>query len=163
MLFPRVFPPPPPTHTFTPKLYCESPSSFYSPLPHLQSLPYCNTVARPLRNIRPPTAPFCMLFTIQYWRGVSDARGPVRIASLLRLCVSVYTCISIYTYIHAYIYSYISIGFTPIETQLYRYIHIHICIYMYIYIFIYLYIYIFIFMYLYIYIYVSISIPRVNP
>jgi len=27
------------------------------PPPHLQSLPYCNTIARPLRNIRPPTNP----------------------------------------------------------------------------------------------------------
>jgi len=26
-------------------------------LTHLQSLPYCNTIARPLRNIRPPTDP----------------------------------------------------------------------------------------------------------
>jgi len=25
--------------------------------PHLQSLPYCNTIARPFRNIRPPTDP----------------------------------------------------------------------------------------------------------
>ena len=36
--------------------------------PHLQSLPYCNTIAGPLRNIRPPTdPPFIMPFTIQYW------------------------------------------------------------------------------------------------
>jgi len=27
------------------------------PPPQLQSLPYCNTVARPLRDIRPPTDP----------------------------------------------------------------------------------------------------------
>jgi len=27
------------------------------PHPHLRSLPYCNTNARPLRNIRPPTDP----------------------------------------------------------------------------------------------------------
>jgi len=25
--------------------------------PHLQSIPYCNTIARPLRNTRPPTDP----------------------------------------------------------------------------------------------------------
>jgi len=25
--------------------------------PHLQNLPYCNTIARPLRNVRPPTDP----------------------------------------------------------------------------------------------------------
>jgi len=33
---------------------------FIAPL-HLQSLPYCNTVARPLRNTRPPHRPllFC--------------------------------------------------------------------------------------------------------
>jgi len=43
-------------YCFTSKLYCGSPSSFYRP-PHLQSLPYCNTIARPLRNIRPPTDP----------------------------------------------------------------------------------------------------------
>jgi len=27
------------------------------PVPHLQSLPYCNTIAQPLRNVRPPTDP----------------------------------------------------------------------------------------------------------
>jgi len=37
------------------------------PPPHLQSLPYCNTIARPLRNIRPPTdPPIFMPYTIQY-------------------------------------------------------------------------------------------------
>ena len=37
--------------------------------PHLQSLPYCNTIARPFRNICPPhQPPFCMPYTIQYWR-----------------------------------------------------------------------------------------------
>jgi len=41
---------------FTLKLYCRSPSSFYCP-PHLQSLPYSYTFARPLRNISPPTDP----------------------------------------------------------------------------------------------------------
>ena len=38
--------------------------------PHLQSLPYCNTIARLLRNIRPPPPPRClcyMLYTIQCW------------------------------------------------------------------------------------------------
>ena len=46
-------------YCFTSKLYCGSQSFFYSPSPHLQSLPYCNTIARPLRNICPPTdAPF---------------------------------------------------------------------------------------------------------
>jgi len=41
---------------FTSKLYCGSQSSFHRP-PHLQSLPYCNTIARPLHNMRPPTDP----------------------------------------------------------------------------------------------------------
>jgi len=36
---------------FTLKLYCGSPSSVYPP-PHLQSLPYCNTIARPFRSKR---------------------------------------------------------------------------------------------------------------
>ena len=37
-------------------------------LPHLQSLPYCNTIARPLRNIPPPhRPPLVMSYTIQYW------------------------------------------------------------------------------------------------
>jgi len=55
-------------YCFTSTLYCGSPSSFYSPPPHLQSLPYCNTIARPLRSIRPPhRPPFCMPYTIQYW------------------------------------------------------------------------------------------------
>jgi len=43
-------------YCFTSKLYCGSPSFFYAPR-HLQSLPYCMTIARPLRNIRPPTDP----------------------------------------------------------------------------------------------------------
>jgi len=43
-------------YCFTSKLYCGSQSSFHRP-PNLQSLPYCNTVARPLRNMRPPTDP----------------------------------------------------------------------------------------------------------
>ena len=49
-------------YCFTSKLYCGSQSSFYTP-PHLQSLPYCNTIARPLRNIRPPTDPHCVCHT----------------------------------------------------------------------------------------------------
>jgi len=40
-------------YCFTSELYCESQLSFYCPL-HLQSLPYCNTIARVLCNIRPP-------------------------------------------------------------------------------------------------------------
>jgi len=50
--------PPPPDlaftrYCFTSTLYCVSQSSISCP-PHLQSLPYCNTIARPLRNTRPP-------------------------------------------------------------------------------------------------------------
>ena len=30
---------------------------FLPPPPHLRSLPYCNTTARPLRNIYPPPTP----------------------------------------------------------------------------------------------------------
>jgi len=41
-------------YSFAPKLYCGSPSLLYLP-PNLQSLPYYNTSARPLRNIRPLT------------------------------------------------------------------------------------------------------------
>jgi len=57
----RVNPYPPPSlaftrYCFTSKLYCGSQSSFYCPL-HMQSLPYCITVAQPLRNIHPPTDP----------------------------------------------------------------------------------------------------------
>ena len=33
------------------------------PPPHLQSLPDCNTIARALRNIRPPTDPPCVYHT----------------------------------------------------------------------------------------------------
>jgi len=40
-------------YCFTSKLYCGSQSSFYCP-PQLRSLPYCNTIARLLRNKRPP-------------------------------------------------------------------------------------------------------------
>ena len=37
--------------------------------PHLQSLPYCSTIARPLRNTPPPHRTLlCMPCTIQYWR-----------------------------------------------------------------------------------------------
>ena len=42
-------------YCFTSKLYCGSRSSSYPP--YLQSLRCCNTIARPLRNIRPPTDP----------------------------------------------------------------------------------------------------------
>jgi len=31
-----------------------------TPPPHLQSLPFCNTIARPLGNIRPLTDPPCV-------------------------------------------------------------------------------------------------------
>ena len=41
-------------YCLTSKLYFGSRSSFYAP-PYLQSLPYCITIARPLRNILPPT------------------------------------------------------------------------------------------------------------
>ena len=56
-------------YCFTSKLYCWSLSSFYCPPPHLHNLPYCITIARPLRNIRPPPTdpPFFMPCTIQYW------------------------------------------------------------------------------------------------
>jgi len=47
---------------FTSKLYCGSQSSLSPPL-HLQSLPYCNTIARPLRNIRPPSDSPCICNT----------------------------------------------------------------------------------------------------
>jgi len=40
-------------YCFTSKLYWGSQSSCHCP-PLLQSLPYCNTIARPMRNIRPP-------------------------------------------------------------------------------------------------------------
>ena len=43
-------------YCFTLNLYCGSQSSFHSP-PYLQSLPFCNTIARPLRNIRPDPDP----------------------------------------------------------------------------------------------------------
>jgi len=33
------------------------------PSPHLQRLPYCNTIGRPLRNIRPATDPPCSCHT----------------------------------------------------------------------------------------------------
>ena len=54
-------------YCFTSKLYCGSQSSLYCP-PHLQSLPYCNTITRPLRSIRPPTDPrMLMPYTIRDW------------------------------------------------------------------------------------------------
>ena len=54
-------------YCFTIKHYCGSPSSLYCPT-QLQSIPYCNTIARPLRNIHPPPRPpLCLLYTIQYW------------------------------------------------------------------------------------------------
>ena len=51
-------------YCLTSKLYCGSPTSFYCPPPHLQSLPYCNTIARPLLNIRPPPTP--LLYAIHH-------------------------------------------------------------------------------------------------
>ena len=54
-------------YCFTLKLYCGSQSSFHCP-PLLQSLPYCNTIARPMRNIRSPIdLPPLLPCTIQYW------------------------------------------------------------------------------------------------
>ena len=47
-------------YCFTSKLYCGSPSSIHHPCIaplYLQSLLYCNHIARPLRNIRSPTDP----------------------------------------------------------------------------------------------------------
>jgi len=41
---------------FTIKPYRGSPSSCIEPT-YLQSIPYCNTIAQPLRNTRPPTDP----------------------------------------------------------------------------------------------------------
>jgi len=53
-------------YCFTSKLYCRSQSSFCCPPPHLQSRPYCDIIARPLRNIRPPLRPpFSKPYTIQ--------------------------------------------------------------------------------------------------
>ena len=43
-------------------LWWESNLPFIAP-PHLQSLPCCITIARPLRNIRPPTASFFLCNT----------------------------------------------------------------------------------------------------
>jgi len=43
-------------YCFTSNLDCGNQSSFDCSS-HLQSLPYCNTISRPLRNIRPPTNP----------------------------------------------------------------------------------------------------------
>jgi len=43
-------------YCFPSKLYCGSPPSVYPP-PRLHSIPYCSTIARPLGNIRPLTAP----------------------------------------------------------------------------------------------------------
>jgi len=50
-------------YCFTSKLYSGSLSSFYAPPPNLQSLPYCITIARPLRNIHPPTDPSLLRHT----------------------------------------------------------------------------------------------------
>ena len=48
-------------YCFTSKLYYGSQSSLYCPLSFLQSLPYCNTSARPMRNIHPlHRPPLCM-------------------------------------------------------------------------------------------------------
>ena len=51
-------------YCFTLKLYCGSQSSFHCPPPLLQSLSYCNTIARPMRNMQPPTAP--LLYAIHH-------------------------------------------------------------------------------------------------
>ena len=51
-------------YCFTSKLYCRSQSSSYCPPPpHLQSLPCCNTIARPSRSIRPPHRPSFVCYT----------------------------------------------------------------------------------------------------
>ena len=55
-------------YSFAPTLSCTSQSSVYCPL-HLHCSHHCNTIARPMRNIRPLTRPpLCMPYTIQYWQ-----------------------------------------------------------------------------------------------
>jgi len=50
-------------YCFTSQLYGGSRSSLHCPPPHQQRPPYCNTIGRPLRNIRPATDPPCLCHT----------------------------------------------------------------------------------------------------
>jgi len=54
-------------YCFTSKLYCGVNHPFLLSSPYLESLPYCNTIAWPLRNLHPPPTPPFMPYTIQYW------------------------------------------------------------------------------------------------
>jgi len=76
-LSPRVSPrylacaPPPlrPVHeiSFLYSFLCSNQSSVYW-TPRLQFPHYCNTIARPLRNVcLPPATPLCLPYTIHYW------------------------------------------------------------------------------------------------
>jgi len=104
-----------------------SQSSFYWP-PHLQSIPYCNTIARLLRNTRPPTDPSFECHTPYnigdgniVWRSSGHALGDLRLGPPtyiiymhihIHVCIYIYIyyiCIHIYTYVYIYIYIYIYI------------------------------------------------------
>jgi len=50
-------------YSFTSKLLCTIQSSFSCPPPHVQCPHCCNTIARPLRNERPPSDPPCVRHT----------------------------------------------------------------------------------------------------
>jgi len=113
-------------YCFTLKPYCGSQSSFYCP-PPLQTLPYCNTIAPPLPNIRPPLRPpFSKPDTIQYWScqyrvkanpqvddsdhfSVVSSEGKYSAASYMYIYVYIYTYVCVHTYVHIYIHTYIHI------------------------------------------------------
>jgi len=72
-------------YCFTSRLLGTNQASFYCPS-HLHCLRYCNTVARPLRNMRPPhRPPLCMPYTIQYWQWQYRVK-----AKTICMCVYVY-------------------------------------------------------------------------
>jgi len=66
-------------YSFTPKLSCTSRSSLYCPL-HLHCSHSCSTIARLMRDIRPPSDPPCVCHT-----AYTNTIGQENIVQMLRL------------------------------------------------------------------------------
>jgi len=115
-------------YCFTLKLYCGSPSSFYCP-PHLQSLPFCITIARPLRKIRPPTDPsfvyqrHTILVMAIPCKGQPSIHPSIGLTSCHILSLSIYLMIYLSIYVFIYLPIHLSIY---LSTYITTYIHLSI-------------------------------------
>jgi len=79
------------------KAVLRSLSSFYCHAPHLRRLPWCNTIARPLRNIRPDTDPPFVCYTPY---NIDDGNIVWRPSSNTMGYVYIYVCMYMYIYIY---------------------------------------------------------------